>query len=144
MWTQLWFRAGGEAAAGPTPRRRLSLEGTAAASFTDGGLGRLEVECNRCKTGASLPLDAIRRRGQAEGRLGILYALADHTERAPDDCEGSKAADRSGSLDDLRRIMASYRSSWPARRDQLWEMFLRTLASSALWADFTKRRYSAA
>jgi hypothetical protein len=29
-----------------------------------GGLGRLEVECNRCKTRASLPLDAkvaIRR-----------------------------------------------------------------------------------
>ena len=27
----------------------------------NGGLGRLEVECNRCKTRASLPLDAIRR-----------------------------------------------------------------------------------
>jgi hypothetical protein len=27
----------------------------------DGGLGWLEVECNRCKTRASLPLDAIRR-----------------------------------------------------------------------------------
>ena len=26
-----------------------------------GGLGRLEVECNRCKTRASLHLDAIRR-----------------------------------------------------------------------------------
>jgi hypothetical protein len=26
-----------------------------------GGLGWLEVECNRCKTKASLPLDAIRR-----------------------------------------------------------------------------------
>jgi hypothetical protein len=26
-----------------------------------GGLGRLEVECNRCKTRASLPLNAIRR-----------------------------------------------------------------------------------
>ena len=26
-----------------------------------GGLGWLEVECNRCKTRASLPLDAIRR-----------------------------------------------------------------------------------
>jgi hypothetical protein len=27
----------------------------------NGGLGWLEVECNRCKTKASLPLDAIRR-----------------------------------------------------------------------------------
>ncbi len=27
----------------------------------NGGLGFLEVECNRCKTKASLPLDAIRR-----------------------------------------------------------------------------------
>src|ERR1700738_162806 len=27
----------------------------------NGGLGFLEVECNRCKTRASLPLDAIRR-----------------------------------------------------------------------------------
>ena len=27
----------------------------------NGGLGWLEVECNRCKTRASLPLDAIRR-----------------------------------------------------------------------------------
>jgi hypothetical protein len=26
-----------------------------------GGLGWLEVECNRCKTRASIPLDAIRR-----------------------------------------------------------------------------------
>jgi hypothetical protein len=27
----------------------------------NGGLGWLEVECNRCKTRASLPLNAIRR-----------------------------------------------------------------------------------
>lgn len=27
----------------------------------NGGLGWLEVECNRCNTKASLPLDAIRR-----------------------------------------------------------------------------------
>lgn len=27
----------------------------------NGGLGWIEVECNRCKTRASLPLDAIRR-----------------------------------------------------------------------------------
>jgi len=27
----------------------------------NGGLGWLEFECNRCKTRASLPLDAIRR-----------------------------------------------------------------------------------
>jgi hypothetical protein len=39
----------------------------------NGGLGWLEVECHRCKTlGRGLPLDAIRRRRQAEGRLGIL------------------------------------------------------------------------
>jgi hypothetical protein len=31
------------------------------AQCLNGGLGWLEVECNRCKTGASLPLDAIRR-----------------------------------------------------------------------------------
>src|SRR3954453_22685723 len=29
----------------------------------NGGLGWLEVECKRCKTRASLPLDAIRRPG---------------------------------------------------------------------------------
>jgi hypothetical protein len=31
------------------------------AQCLNGGLGWLEVECNRCKTQASLPLDAIRR-----------------------------------------------------------------------------------
>jgi hypothetical protein len=31
------------------------------AKCLNGGLGWLEVECNRCKTRASLPLDAIRR-----------------------------------------------------------------------------------
>ena len=31
------------------------------AQCLNGGLGWLEVECNRCKTRASLPLDAIRR-----------------------------------------------------------------------------------
>jgi hypothetical protein len=29
----------------------------------NGGLGWLEVECNRCETRASLPLDAIRQPG---------------------------------------------------------------------------------
>ena len=29
----------------------------------NGGLGWLEVECDRCKTRASIPLDAIRRPG---------------------------------------------------------------------------------
>src|ERR1700687_5837820 len=33
------------------------------AQCLNGGLGWLEVECNRCKTRASLPLDAIRRPG---------------------------------------------------------------------------------
>jgi hypothetical protein len=31
------------------------------AQWLNGGLGWLEVECNRCKTRASLSLDAIRR-----------------------------------------------------------------------------------
>jgi hypothetical protein len=31
------------------------------AQCLNGGLGWLEAECNRCKTRASLPLDAIRR-----------------------------------------------------------------------------------
>jgi hypothetical protein len=31
------------------------------AQCLNGGLGWLEVECNRCKSRASLPLDAIRR-----------------------------------------------------------------------------------
>jgi hypothetical protein len=31
------------------------------AQCLNGGLGWLEVECNRCETRASLPLDAIRR-----------------------------------------------------------------------------------
>jgi hypothetical protein len=31
------------------------------AQCLNGGLGWLEVECNRCKTQANLPLDAIRR-----------------------------------------------------------------------------------
>ncbi len=31
------------------------------AQCLNGGMGWLEVECNRCKTRASLPLDAIRR-----------------------------------------------------------------------------------
>ena len=31
------------------------------AQCLNGGLGWLEMECNRCKTRASLPLDAIRR-----------------------------------------------------------------------------------
>ena len=31
------------------------------AQCLNGGYGWLEVECNRCKTRASIPLDAIRR-----------------------------------------------------------------------------------
>jgi hypothetical protein len=41
---------GGPAQPSPTIRQCLN-----------GGLGWLEVECNRCKARASLPLDAIRR-----------------------------------------------------------------------------------
>jgi hypothetical protein len=41
---------GGPAQPSPTIRQCLN-----------GGLGWLEVECNRCKTRASIPLDAVRR-----------------------------------------------------------------------------------
>ena len=43
----------------------------------NGGLGWLEVECNCCKTRASLPLDAIRR-----PRTRLEASLKDHAERA--------------------------------------------------------------
>ena len=39
------------------------------------GLGWLEVECNRCKTRASLPLDAIRR--PRDTLLGKLESFAE-------------------------------------------------------------------
>jgi hypothetical protein len=40
------------------------------AQCLNGGLSCLEVECNRCKTRASLPLDAIRRpRDKPIGKL---------------------------------------------------------------------------
>jgi hypothetical protein len=42
------------------------------AQCLNGGLGWLKVECNDCKTRASLPLDGSHRR-QAEERLDILY-----------------------------------------------------------------------
>jgi ribosomal protein L44E len=49
----------------------------------DGGLGWLEVECNRCKTRASLPHGAIRhprdtpiQRGPARSRKPALSSLA--------------------------------------------------------------------
>jgi hypothetical protein len=38
----------------------------------NGGLGWLEVECNRCKTRASLPLDAIRRSLDYAGALSQI------------------------------------------------------------------------
>jgi hypothetical protein len=47
----------------------------------NGGPGWLEVECNHCKTRASLPLDGICRR-QAEERLDILYSLAARRARS--------------------------------------------------------------
>jgi hypothetical protein len=46
------------------PDGRLWGTGTALPTIgqcLNGGLGWLEVECHRCKTRASLPLDAIRR-----------------------------------------------------------------------------------
>jgi hypothetical protein len=53
------------------------------AQCLNGGIGWLEVECHRCKTlGRGPPLDAIRRRRQAEGRRGIFYSLADHRARS--------------------------------------------------------------
>jgi hypothetical protein len=45
-----WSDYGGSAQPSPTIGQCLN-----------GGLGWFEVECNRCKTRASLPLDAIRR-----------------------------------------------------------------------------------
>jgi hypothetical protein len=49
-WTLRMEGYGGPAQPAPTIGQCLN-----------GGLGWLEVECNRCKTRASLPLDAIRR-----------------------------------------------------------------------------------
>jgi hypothetical protein len=46
------------------PHRRLWRASPAVANYRQcisGGYGWLEVECNRCKTGASLPHSAIRR-----------------------------------------------------------------------------------
>jgi hypothetical protein len=45
-----WKGYGGPAQSSPTTRQCLN-----------GGLGWLEVECNRCQTRASTPLGAIRR-----------------------------------------------------------------------------------
>jgi ribosomal protein L44E len=49
-WSMRMEGYGGPAQPSPTTGQCLN-----------GGLGWLEVECNRCKTRASLPLDAIRR-----------------------------------------------------------------------------------
>ena len=49
-WSVRMEGYGGPAQPSPTITRCLN-----------GGLGWLEVECNRCKTSASVPLDAIRR-----------------------------------------------------------------------------------
>jgi hypothetical protein len=45
------------------------------AQCLNGGYGWLEVECHRCKTRASVPLDAIRRR--AIRRFGNLKVRSD-------------------------------------------------------------------
>jgi hypothetical protein len=50
-WSLRMEGYGGPAQPSPTIRQCLNW----------GALGWLEVECNRCKTRASLPLDAIRR-----------------------------------------------------------------------------------
>ena len=44
----------------------------------NGGLGWLEVECDRCKTRASIPLDAIRR-----PRDTPLWKLEAHSNAGP-------------------------------------------------------------
>jgi hypothetical protein len=49
-WSVLMEGYGGPAQPAPTIKQCLN-----------GGFGWLEVECNRCKTRSSLPLDAIRR-----------------------------------------------------------------------------------
>ena len=52
------------------------------AQCLNGGLGWLEVECNRCKTRASLPLDAIRRpRSTRIWKLEASYAPPVHMIR---------------------------------------------------------------
>ncbi|MGY4501610.1 hypothetical protein ACVWYH_005541 [Bradyrhizobium sp. GM24.11] len=43
------------------PRLKLGPSGWKVTACLNGGLAWLEVECARCKTRASLPLDAIRR-----------------------------------------------------------------------------------
>ena len=50
LWSIRMEACGGPAQPSPTIAQCLN-----------GGLGWLEVECNRCKTRASLPLDAVRR-----------------------------------------------------------------------------------
>jgi len=53
----------------------------------NGGLGWLEVECHRCKTRASLPLDAIRRPRDTPGKSRTVRDI-DHQHREirqPDD-----------------------------------------------------------
>jgi hypothetical protein len=42
-------------------RHNFTLPSPTIGQCFNGGLGWLEVECNRCKTRASLPLEAIRR-----------------------------------------------------------------------------------
>src|SRR5437773_11636172 len=58
-WSLQMEAFGGPAQPSPTIGQRIN-----------GGLGWLEVECNRCKTRASLPLDAIR--GRATRQSGSL------------------------------------------------------------------------
>jgi hypothetical protein len=67
----------------------------------NGGLGWLDVECNRCKTRASLPLDAIRRpRDTPIWKLGAALK-----------CRSGKK--RRGQLDHVhRRRIAAFIGYW--------------------------------
>src|SRR4051794_20237063 len=51
------------------------------AQWLNGGMGWLEVECNRCKTRASLPLDAIRRPAARQSGSSRLRLNADPVGR---------------------------------------------------------------
>src|SRR5213079_3689330 len=73
------------------------------AQCLNGGYGWMEIECNRCKTRASIPLDAIRRPGDTpiwklEGSLKCRHA--------------GRAATRPRSHDQVDRgVTASHRAN---------------------------------
>jgi hypothetical protein len=59
---RLWFRAGEKPPQDLPPSGGFLLRHSGGLISGRRGPGWLEVECNHCKTRASLPLDGIRRR----------------------------------------------------------------------------------